>query len=139
MDIYEIRLQNLRALAAECGGRPALAEFMGMSYQLLNNYLGKNPTKKIGDKTARRAEVVCGREHGWMDVQHILGMEAKEIFHPRVNEALIKSALSIGDWPFSFSQEKFSQLPPEKKARIDGFATAIIEEDSASKGVRKTG
>jgi hypothetical protein len=38
-----------------------------MSYQLLQNYIGKTPTKRIGEKTARKVEAAFTLPHGWMD------------------------------------------------------------------------
>lgn len=67
MDIFEIRLARLRELEKEAGGRAALAERLGMAYSLLSSYIGKNPTKNIGEKTARTAEKVFDKPWGWMD------------------------------------------------------------------------
>lgn len=139
MDIYEIRLENLRSLADEAGGRPALAKKLDMSYQLLQNYVGKNPTKKIGDKTARKAEEVFDLKRGWMDAQHIMGLTGSELFGAHVNEAMVASAKAYADWPFSFSIEKFQSLPADKQARIDGYVNAMIDENEAAKSAKKTG
>ncbi|MBM3114569.1 hypothetical protein [Jeongeupia naejangsanensis] len=70
MDIYAIRLANLRLLAQEVGGRPQLAKLMNISYALLSNYIGKTPVKNIGDKIARDAETAAQKPHGWMDARH---------------------------------------------------------------------
>lgn len=70
MDIHDIRLTNLRELAVRANGRPKLAVKLDMSYQLLQNYIGKTPVKRIGDKTARKAEAAFGLPHGWMDQVH---------------------------------------------------------------------
>lgn len=67
MDIHDIRLANLRLIATRAGGRPKLAQRLGMSYQLLQNYIGKTPTKRIGEKTARKVEATFALPHGWMD------------------------------------------------------------------------
>lgn len=70
MDVFQIRRANLRTLERTVGGRPQLAQKMGMSYALLQNYIGKTPTKNIGAKIARRAEEVFQLPHGWMDKEH---------------------------------------------------------------------
>lgn len=69
-DIYEIRLINLRSLVERAGNRKELANRLDMQYQLLSNYIGKTPTKKVGDQTARLAEEVFNLEYGWMDNLH---------------------------------------------------------------------
>jgi SOS-response transcriptional repressor LexA len=68
MDIHDIRLNKLRQLAQECGGRPELAEKMGISYVQLSNYIGKTPTRNIGNLMARRAESAFNKPHGWLDI-----------------------------------------------------------------------
>lgn len=112
MDINEIRLTNLRGLAARAGGRPALATKMGMSYQLLQNYIGKTPIKRIGDKTARRAEEVFGLPRGWMDALHDDGKVTKA---------------TIANWPFSIERSRFDALPDSEKQRIGRFLRDTVE------------
>ncbi|WP_150664620.1 hypothetical protein [Pandoraea commovens] len=112
MDINEIRLTNLRGLADRAGGRPALAARMEMSYQLLQNYIGKTPIKRIGDKTARRAEDVFGLPHGWMDMRH--------------DEAKIVSAKGV-NWPFTIERARFDRLPDSEKARVARFVRDTVE------------
>lgn len=113
MDITEIRLANLRALAGLAGGRPQLAKRLDMSYQLLQNYIGKTPTKRIGDKTARHAEEIFGLAHGWMDK-----LQAKD---GEVVEA------SPTPWPFKIEWSRFDRLPKSEKARIGRFVKDTIE------------
>ncbi|MGQ5522950.1 S24 family peptidase [Chitinimonas sp. PSY-7] len=67
MDIYAIRLNNMRLLVQRAGGRPAFAKKINMNYTQLNQYIGKNPTKNIGDQAARNTEEKMGLPHGWMD------------------------------------------------------------------------
>ena len=68
--IDKIRLENARLIAVEVGGRPKLAVKMNMGYTLLSNYIGKTPTKKIGDDVARRIELAGGKQIGWLDKSH---------------------------------------------------------------------
>jgi hypothetical protein len=117
MDIHEIRLANLRMLAADLGSDAALARKLDMAYPLLHNYIGKNPTKRIGDKTARRAEAACGKEHGWMDQ---LRLDLRKVGDPPPA------------WPFPVERERFDALPAVEKRRIYRFMQDTVEtwEDS---------
>lgn len=69
MDIYQIRLDNMRASVAIFGTRKALADRIGMTPTLLNQYIGKNPTKQIGDKTARKLDAALEQKEGFVDRQ----------------------------------------------------------------------
>ncbi len=72
MQIHEIRLMNARALMKESGlSRTDLAEKIGMSYNLLSQYVGKNPTKNIGDETAVKIENAFGKPRGYLDQNNL--------------------------------------------------------------------
>lgn len=72
LTIEEIRLENARSLVmSECGNVQArFGARLGLSRQLVNNYMGKTPTKNIGSELARRIESEFGRPIGWMDERH---------------------------------------------------------------------
>ena len=74
MTIDNIRLANARALAQTLttgrGQKIKFAELLGMSKGLVNNYIGPNPTKQIGDEVARRIERAFRKPHGWLDERH---------------------------------------------------------------------
>lgn len=74
MTIDNIRLANARALAAtlakERGQQAKFAEHVGITRQLVNNYIGPNPTKRIGDDMARAIERAFQKPHGWLDERH---------------------------------------------------------------------
>lgn len=79
--IYEIRLENARAIESNVG-RPVMAEKIDMAYGLLSNYIGKTPKKNIGDDVARRIESAFGKQKGWMDQDHSEGEPAPTINTP---------------------------------------------------------
>ena len=57
LKIHEIRLLNARKIMKDSGlDRTQFAEKIGMSYNLLSQYIGKNPKKNIGDDTAEKIE-----------------------------------------------------------------------------------
>ena len=66
--IHEIRLSNTRKLMKDLGiSRSEFAEKIEMSYNLLSQYIGKNPTKNIGDETAEKIEQAFGKPKGFLD------------------------------------------------------------------------
>jgi len=65
---HEIRLLNTQRLLDENNiSRSKLAEKTGISYNLLSQYIGKNPTKKIGDDTAAKIEMAFNKPSGYLD------------------------------------------------------------------------
>lgn len=72
LTIEEIRLENARSLVTSgCGNvQSRFGARLGLSRQLVNNYLGKTPTKNIGSELSRRIESEFGRPIGWMDERH---------------------------------------------------------------------
>jgi len=68
MQIHEIRLANARNLLRESGlSRADFAEKVGVSYNLISQYIGKNPTKNIGDETALKLEDAFNKPKGFLD------------------------------------------------------------------------
>jgi hypothetical protein len=74
MTIDNIRLTNARALAETLakgrGQQAKFADLVGITRQLTNNYIGPNPTKRIGDEMARTIEEAFDRRRGWLDERH---------------------------------------------------------------------
>lgn len=69
--IDEIRRENVFKLMKDNGlNRNGLAEKTGISYGLLGHYIGKNPTKKIGDEIAAKIETAFGKPKHWLDADH---------------------------------------------------------------------
>lgn len=75
MQIHEIRLKNARDLMKESGlSRTDFAEKVGLSYNLISQYIGKNPTKNIGDETASKIEEAFGKPKGFLDQANAIAM-----------------------------------------------------------------
>lgn len=72
-NIASIRRENtIRLMDKKKFSRLDLASAMGMSYSLLSAYIGKNPTKAIGDDVAARIENALKIESGGLDTNHEL-------------------------------------------------------------------
>lgn len=71
-EISEIRLENTRDLAAIAGGTGAFAARIDREPTQASRFMGKNPTKKIGDRLARHIETSFEKPKGWLDTQHHL-------------------------------------------------------------------
>lgn len=68
LKIHEIRLLNARKIMKDSGlDRTQFAEKIGMSYNLLSQYIGKNPKKNIGDDTAEKIENAFSKPKGFLD------------------------------------------------------------------------
>ena len=104
LNIHEIRLRNTRDLMkAEGLSRADFAEKIGLSYNLLSQYIGKTPTKNIGDETSEKIEQALEQ----------VGLAGMENRHPdnlsggqQARVALLRTLLSapkaiLLDEPFS--------------------------------------
>lgn len=70
--IHEIRLSNTKRLIKELGlTRTEFAEKIEMSYNLVSQYIGKNPTKNIGGDTAEKIEKAFHKPKGFLDQSDI--------------------------------------------------------------------
>lgn len=66
-----IRRENTKALMEKAGvKRKELAEGAGIDYGLLGHYIGKNPSKRIGDETASKIEGFFKKPKNWLDHEH---------------------------------------------------------------------
>ena len=130
MDINTIRLQNMRSLVGRDGTptRRALAEAVSMRYELLSNYIGKNPTKNIGNDLARRTEQALGLPHGWMDQTH------RDT--PHAAEEPTKPYL----WPFrAISPKQWDDLADYDRGRVEQLALTLLSEQNARKSAAANG
>jgi phage repressor protein C with HTH and peptisase S24 domain len=67
--VKEIRRENARALATD--GPAEFARKIESTTQQVNQTIGPNPTRNIGDILARRIETAYSLPTGWLDVEHI--------------------------------------------------------------------
>ena len=69
--IREIRRDNARRLAEDCESKQAFSARIDRESTQVSRFIGKNPTKNIGDDLARHIEACFGLPTGWMDNDHI--------------------------------------------------------------------
>ena len=67
MTVYETRKKNLLNMLEFYENRRAFCEKLGVEYNHLNQYLGKNSKKNIGDKFAEKVTEAHGLPLGWLD------------------------------------------------------------------------
>lgn len=59
-----------------------MAEKLGMSESQLSQLMGKNPSKPVGDRLARKIEGKFGLPTGWLDNEnHDLNQDSADIAH----------------------------------------------------------
>ena len=66
--IYKIRLDNVRALASKYPSQSAFADAIGKVPTQVSRFMGKNPTKRIGEDMAAEIEAVLGLNDGFLDL-----------------------------------------------------------------------
>lgn len=67
-----IRRENTKKLMEDMKlTRAEFAATVDVGYSLLGHYIGKNPTKSIGDEVARRIEEKTGKPAYWLDHDHV--------------------------------------------------------------------
>lgn len=69
--IEVIRRENTKKLIADSGlTRREFADKSGINYGLLGHYIGKNPSKAIGDENAQKIEAFFNKPLNWLDHEH---------------------------------------------------------------------
>jgi plasmid maintenance system antidote protein VapI len=66
--VNEIRLSNARALSKS--GPAEFARTIESTTQQVNQFMGPNPTRNIGNAIARRIEKAFDKPTGWLDIEH---------------------------------------------------------------------
>ena len=93
MQIHEIRLMNARNLLKESGlSRADFAEKTGISSNLISQYIGKNPTKNIGDETAIKIEEAFGKPKGYLDQANAFSLDSNDSESSHAQSSGIKIA-----------------------------------------------
>lgn len=66
-----IRRENAKTLISDSGlTRKQFSDKSGINYALLGHYIGKNPTKAIGDEIAQKIEAFFNKPANWLDHEH---------------------------------------------------------------------
>ena len=96
-EVTEIRQLNLKKLEAKYGSQVALAEILDTSTARVNHLL--TGQRNIGEKTARKFEVLLGKPSGWMDTLGAINPQQ----------------------PSSPILDKFNQLCPDQQREVTDF------------------
>ncbi len=131
LNISDIRRINTQNLQKENNlDRRGLAKKTGLKYAQLGHYIGRNPSKNIGDKTARTIEEVFSKPKNWLDHQHnelpqcpIDNIPMSEVQQPSNDESetpmsILKKLLNSDE---SFLIERYRSLPTDKKHALINF------------------
>ena len=146
--IHEIRLSNARKLMKELGlSRTEFAEKIEMSYNLLSQYIGKNPTKNIGDDTAEKIEKYFKKPKGYLDQSDsaLNGFDLKKSEFKQFDIEAFKKQYNIPDSEdavlFSKSIEKpliinkkWVPVKAYSKMGMDGFFSDMGYEGNGGDG-----
>lgn len=147
--IHEIRLGNVRKLIKESGlSRTEFAEKIEMSYNLFSQYIGKNPTKNIGDDTADKIEKAFNKPKGYLDQSDsdaISSLKEEIIEFKKIDIEAFKKQYNIPDSEDSVLFSKINERPiiiskrwvPVKaysKMGMDGFFTDMGYEGNGGDG-----
>ncbi|QDJ92719.1 LexA family transcriptional regulator [Acinetobacter haemolyticus] len=118
--IHEIRLSNTRKLMNDLGlSRSEFADRIEMSYNLLSQYIGKNPTKNIGDETAEKIEKAFDKPKGFLDQSTDILIDA-----PSKDEAYMTSLR----FKSSYENKNTISIPVHKNVKAscgDGVANYL--------------
>lgn len=142
--IHEIRLGNTKKLMKDSGlSRTEFAERIDMSYNLFSQYIGKNPTKNIGDDTAEKIEKAFNKPKGYLDQSDskLLGIGSFnkfdiEAFKKQHNIADGEEAVlfsKVAEKPFVISK-RWVPVKAYSKMGMDGFFTDMGYEGNGGDG-----
>lgn len=144
--IHEIRFLNAKRLMDESGlKRKEFAEKIDMSYSLLSQYLGKNPTKNIGDDTAEKIETAFNKPKGYLDQSAQTVTKDEEQGFNKLDIEAFKKQYNIPDSEDTVLFSKVIEKPiiiskrwvPVKaysKMGMDGFFTDMGYEGNGGDG-----
>ena len=105
----EIRQINLKKLEVKYGSQVALAEILDTSTARVNHLL--TGQRNIGEKTARKFEVLLGQPSGWMDTLDSINLQQQP----------------------SPLLDKFNQLCPEQQKEVTEFINFKLSQNKENK------
>lgn len=134
--IADIRLENLELLVVEFGTQDKVAELAETSPVYLSQLRNKAPDSKtgklrqIGDPMARKLELGCRKEVGWMDNVHALlphKVAAVGVSEPTA----IYQLPAQSAWPFqSIAAVDFQRLSEFERGQVEGYIKGLLESGS---------
>jgi len=106
--VYQTRYERLQKIIPMHGGtKAAIAEKLGITRQYMQSVASDKPTKKIGDKLARKIEQTFGYEHGYLDE---LVQSATEVSDKFIEVPLLDVRASMGPGALQLFDDEVVQL-----------------------------
>ncbi len=106
--VYQTRYDRFRKIIPMHGGsRAAVAEKLGITRQYMQAVASEAPTKKIGDKLARKIEETFGYERGYLDAMVQIAVEVDDKF---VEVPLLDVRASMGPGALQMFDDEVVQL-----------------------------
>ncbi|OJA66566.1 repressor [Burkholderia ubonensis] len=106
--VSEIRRENARILAKD--GPAEFARKIDSTTQQVNQTIGPNPTRNIGNVLARRIEAAFGLPKGWLDTEHETNETDSSVSAGKAD--LIKRLLP-SEQGNVYAWERVEDLPPD--------------------------
>ena len=137
-NIHTIRLVNARALAKDFPTKTAFAERLGKEPTQVSRFMGKNPTKRIGDLIAEQIEIAFGKPKGWLDIDHTSNnideqsWAINEIEKQKPENVPLISWVQAGSWSEAVDNyqpgDADSHYPCPEKHSANTFALTVVGE-----------
>lgn len=110
MDIFKLRILNLRQLLKDWSGPANLAAKLGYSNaSFVVQMAGPHPIRAISEKTARRIEEKLGLPTGWMDQEH-KPEKSKTVNESEVVHIVRAVGAVLGDAGLSLPPDQFADV-----------------------------
>lgn len=135
-NIHKNRLINARHLAEDFPTKVAFAEKLGKEPTQVSRFMGKNPTKRIGDLIAEQIEEAFDKPKGWLDIEHTVyqsdGDHLLELNAHNHKEVPLISWVQAGAWSEMINNfqpcDADVHYPCPEKHSSSTFALTVVGE-----------
>jgi hypothetical protein len=145
MNVKDVRRENMRSLARQCGGISDMAKRLERSQSQISHLIGKTPIKNIGDRIATTVEKAFNKPPGWLDREHFRRQEATavhDVGDTSKGDTILYRVVpilswdDIRHWP-AFPQDEahsgtLKSIPGVADLSPRSFAVPIIDESMES-------
>ena len=123
----EVRLWNLRWLAAENGGLTSLAKRLGRPQPMLSSYIGKGHYKRLGRDFCAFVEQTLHLDSQWLDQPHpeLWVKIQNPAWQREISRELPKIELQVEDGPLAELCDIAQRLQEPDQLRLVDFARVL--------------